>query len=104
MDDSKLIALMEEHIMNNPRYHYDLDLEVFKWKKTMEAFPPALTKAFDNYLESGEYPDLSANGWSLKRVAEVTGFDAFGVFREMNDLMTDPNFAKQFGSINFRRK
>ncbi|MBE6741131.1 MAG: hypothetical protein E7570_02405 [Ruminococcaceae bacterium] len=104
MDDSKLKELICKSKGVAPVPQSNLDFEMYVWKKMIEGFVPKVQELFDNYLESGEYPDFEYEGWSLTKIAEHTNYEVLDVFNELNKIMTDENYCKYFGFMNFGKK
>ena len=104
MDENKLKELVDKSNQVAPTAERNPELELFIWKKTIESFSPKVQELFDEYLEIGDYPDYEYQGWSLKRIAQHTNYGVLEVFNEMNKIMTDDEYCRLFGFINFGRK
>lgn len=67
-------------------------------------FSPELEQVFEQYIETGELPKFTFEGWNFEKIMTKTGCSAFQSFFTMDNLMKNDEYRKYFEFMNFGKK
>lgn len=78
----------------------DIDVAIFK----ISLFKPELIKAFVNYVETGDIPEISVDGNTISSISKKTFKSCTEAFFIMDKLMKDEEYRKLFPGMSFGKK
>lgn len=67
-------------------------------------FSPELEEAFEYFIENDEVPEIFVDEWNIEKIMEKVGCNELQAFFNMDILIKNDEFRKNFKYMQFRRK
>ena len=72
--------------------------------RTIDGFDEDLKNALDAFLNTGDYPDIEINGWTIEKIMLKTRENVIEAFIYFDMMQKNPDFADGFKYLGFGRK